>query len=252
MVQSARMPTARSQISTRRLQALGEAALGQFCRQGYERCQMADVARAMGVAVGTIYLYVEGKEALFDFAVRYAGSEGESLAWLESLPVPLPAPPPGATLEFLQEGFGRRAEWPVLTAALTRDEPDDALSELRKILAEQYRLIRRHQRVLALLMHSALEFPGLSRVFVEGLRDRLLHLLASYLERRARAGLLRPVVSFQATAAVMIQAIVWAHLQRPVDPTLGAIDDETLENSTLDLLVHGMAPASLSPSLSKL
>ena len=52
-----------------------EAALGVFCRQGYDRSQVADVAKVMGVAPGTIYLYVEGKEALFDLTIRHTAAE---------------------------------------------------------------------------------------------------------------------------------------------------------------------------------
>ena len=43
-----------------------QAATRVFLAQGYRRTQMADVAAAMDAAKGTLYLYVESKEALFD------------------------------------------------------------------------------------------------------------------------------------------------------------------------------------------
>jgi len=49
-----------------RLEQLVEHATRVFVEQGYRRTQIADVAAAMGVAKGTIYLCVESKEALFD------------------------------------------------------------------------------------------------------------------------------------------------------------------------------------------
>ena len=55
-----------------RFQEMIAAATGVFIAQGYRRTQMVDVAQAMGVAKGTVYLYVESKEALFDAVVRYA------------------------------------------------------------------------------------------------------------------------------------------------------------------------------------
>ena len=98
------MPRLRADISGKRLRELMAAALTVFCRQGFERSQVADVAKAMGVAVGTVYLYVESKEALFDLVVRHASEE--SPAWLDGLEIPVPTPPPGATVKYLRGVFG--------------------------------------------------------------------------------------------------------------------------------------------------
>jgi AcrR family transcriptional regulator len=43
---------------------LVQAAVQVFIAQGYRLTQMSDVAAAMGVAKGTVYLYVKSKEAL--------------------------------------------------------------------------------------------------------------------------------------------------------------------------------------------
>ncbi len=59
-------------IPESRLQDLLECATRVFIEQGYRRTQIADVAEALGVAKGTVYLYVESKEALFYAALRYA------------------------------------------------------------------------------------------------------------------------------------------------------------------------------------
>ena len=47
------------------LSDLIEAAIEVFIAKGYRRTHMADVARAAGVSQGTLYNYVESKEALF-------------------------------------------------------------------------------------------------------------------------------------------------------------------------------------------
>jgi AcrR family transcriptional regulator len=46
-------------------EAIFDAALELFGRYGYRRTSIDDIARAAGVAKGTVYLYVENKEALF-------------------------------------------------------------------------------------------------------------------------------------------------------------------------------------------
>jgi len=59
-------------VPTDRIERLIECATEVFIDQGYRRTQMSDVASALGVAKGTLYLYVDSKEALFDLVARYA------------------------------------------------------------------------------------------------------------------------------------------------------------------------------------
>ena len=231
------MPVLRADISGKRLRELAEAGTAVFCRQGFERSQMADVAKAMKVAVGTVYLYVESKEALFDLVVRYGSAD--SADWLDALEIPVKTPAPGSTVAFLKEVFDR-TEWPVLEAALKAESVDDAATELEGILREQYALIHRYRRGLLLLMRSALEFPGLAEVFVHGLRNKLLDYLSRYIAARTKSGHFRETHDLLATTAAMINAITWANLQRPLDPGLMALSDEAVETSTVDLLVRGL------------
>lgn len=232
------VPRLKAQISGKRLRELVVAALNVFSRQGYERSQVADVAKVMGVAPGTIYLYVEGKEALFDLVIRHTVAEDTD--WLDELEVPVPTPAPGSTLEFLREVFGRKGQWPRLEAALAVPEATDIRSELDSIVREQYRLMTRHRAGLVLLMRSALEFPGLADLFVLGLRKRLLEVLGRYLNSRIQSGQIRPLSDPAATAAVLTQTIAWANLQRPFDPGLNAIPEQSIEESTVDLIVSGL------------
>jgi len=234
------MPRLRADISGKRLRELMDAALRVFCRQGYERTQVADVAKAMGVAVGTVYLYVESKEALFDLVVRHTAAEDPS--WLDALTIPAPTPPPNATLEFLQQVFGKNSQWPCLDAALKKERAEDVRAELEGIVREQYGLMVRHRMGLLLLTRSALDFPGLSEVFVLGLRKKLLVRLERYIELRSISGQLRKPNDVFATAAVLTQTIAWANLQRPFDPGLSSIDEKTLEDATVDMLVRGLLP----------
>ena len=74
-----------------RLDLMVQAAITVFIRVGYRRAQMADIAREMGVAPGTLYLYVESKEALFDLALRHA-SGNELPVNADCLPLPTPSP----------------------------------------------------------------------------------------------------------------------------------------------------------------
>lgn len=238
------MPRVRSKHSGGRLRDLVVAALQVFSRQGYQRSQVADVARAMGVAPGTVYLYVEGKEALFDMVIRHTATDSPD--WLDTIQTPVPNPAPGSTLAFLREVLGRKGQWPLLEAALRSRSAPCARTELDGVVREQYRLMMRHRAGLVLLTRSALEFPGLAEVFVLGLRQRLLDGLARYLQSRIRSGQIRPLADPAATAAVLTQTIAWANLQRPFDPGLSAFPEQTIEDATVDLVVSGLLPAPRS------
>jgi AcrR family transcriptional regulator len=57
------------QLAARRRAAILEAAVGVFARRGYRDTNLQDLADALGVAKGTLYLYYRGKEELFLAAV---------------------------------------------------------------------------------------------------------------------------------------------------------------------------------------
>src|ERR671930_2558450 len=83
-----------------RLARLVRCATEVFIEHGYQRTQMADVAAALGVAKGTLYLYVESKEALFDLVARYADAPRP---FGRTPPLPVRTPKPGATVRYVRE-----------------------------------------------------------------------------------------------------------------------------------------------------
>jgi len=61
----ARTAAARQAAVDGKREAILAAALELFGRYGYRRTSIDDIARQAGIAKGTVYLYVENKEALF-------------------------------------------------------------------------------------------------------------------------------------------------------------------------------------------
>jgi TetR/AcrR family fatty acid metabolism transcriptional regulator len=53
-------------IRAEREQQIRDAALTVFAQKGYGDTRIGDIAKAMGIAKGTIYLYFESKDALFE------------------------------------------------------------------------------------------------------------------------------------------------------------------------------------------
>ena len=78
---------------------------------------MADVAREMGVSQGTLYNYVESKEALFYLLVE-RGVSNEPVTLPDQLP--LPTPSQDILLRRLEEQMRRSFVLPELDRALKR------------------------------------------------------------------------------------------------------------------------------------
>jgi AcrR family transcriptional regulator len=63
-----------------KLTAIAAAALAIFTRDGFAAAQVADIAREAGFSVGTLYLYADSKQALFELAVRTAAPAPTSIS----------------------------------------------------------------------------------------------------------------------------------------------------------------------------
>lgn len=219
-----------------RLDRIAQAAAELFMDLGYRRTQMADVAKALGVAPGTLYLYVESKEALFDLAVRRA--------FLDHSPspppaLPIPTPGPGATLRHLKKRIAETRGVAALDRALRERSPGDARAELESIVRELYDLLSRNQRGITLMDRSALDYPELAAVWFRESREDLLARLMRYLDERIRGGLLRPVPDVAIAARFVLEAVVLFAVHRRRDPAPQDMDEEAAK----DTLVHFIANA---------
>src|SRR5262245_57270208 len=173
-----------------RLSDLAAAAAQVFIRSGYRLAQMADVAAALGVAKGTVYLSVESKEALFDLVARYADAPRP----FEKKPrLPVRTPRPGATVRYVRERLAESGVPHPLSSALARQRVSDVRAELDAIVRELYDTVARNRHGIKLLDRSARDYPELAALWFEGARDGLIGLLAKYIEDRTRRKALRAV-----------------------------------------------------------
>jgi AcrR family transcriptional regulator len=203
-----------------KFRALVESAIGQFIAHGYQRTQVAEIAAQMGIANGTVYGYVESKEALFDLAARYADTPLPS-----QLPAALPVPTPagGATLEFVTRALAARAVFPQLMAALERAEPADVKTEAEGIAREVYDVLARNRRGLKLIDRCAADYPELGAVWFYAGRGGLTARLESYLAHRSRW--LRPIPNPGITARLMLEVLVLWAVHRHFDPHPQPMDE---------------------------
>jgi AcrR family transcriptional regulator len=221
-----------------RLDDLIQAAVDLFIHKGYRRTQMADVTRAMGVSPGAIYRYVESKEALFDLVVHASVSTDIELA---DLPLPIPTPPPGHTLAFLQEAFQRHGRMAALETALICPTENDPRVELEGIVRELYATLARYRQGIKVIERSALDWPELADLWFKGARHGLIDRLQRYLILRSGQGALRAVPDTLAAARLIIETCAFFALHRHYDPSPTLLDDAVAEEAVVDALIHAYA-----------
>lgn len=220
-----------------RFDQLVDVATQVFIEQGYRRTQMADIAEAMGVAKGTLYLYVESKEALFDLTCRSADAP-RPLPRPDVLPVA--TPPAGTTLAFVRERLAREATFPALGRALTRKRVSDVGREVADILDELYEVLARNRHGLKLIDRSARDLPELAAVWFTGTRGGLLGLVAQYLDDRIRRRLVRPVPAVGAAARLVLETITFWAVHRHWDARPELVDDATAKATVVRFLAGAL------------
>jgi len=219
-----------------RFQDLVDAACAVFIAQGYRRTQMADVADAMGVAKGTVYLYVESKEALFDVVLRYADAP-KPIAPPDTMPVP--TPPPGRTLRYVRDRLAQPASVR-LRETLRRTRNQACAEELTAIFSEIYESMTRNRTGIKLVDRCAPDYPELAKLwFTEG-REVLLSELARYLSAGMRKGRLRVVPDSAIAARLVLETLVFWAVHRHWDPSPQPVDPKAAQEAVIPLLVAAL------------
>ncbi len=185
-----------------------DAALAVFAEKGFAAARLEQVAKAAGVSKGTLYLYFDSKEALFEAVVR-------------SAIVP------------------RIAD----AEALLRDHRGSA-ADLLAALYHRFAAVMADEQVSAipkLVIGEAGNFPELAKFYLREVVSRGLRLMAAVLELGVARGEFRPM-NVAHTTRLMIAPVLFLALWRQ---SLGRhdtpLDGEAFLTDALSLLVRGLA-----------
>ena len=220
-----------------RLDDIVESATRIFSEKGYRRTLITDVASDLGLAPGTIYTYVESKDALFHLVVERASGVATTPPSL-----PIPSPEPGETARYSVQALGRTSKLAELNDAVAREKADDIAVEVESIVRELYESITRGRALIRLIERSAVDLPELRTGFYLKGRRSFLNKIESYLASRIENGQLRSVPDTAATARFIVESISWFANHRHGDQDSSNITDVTAEQVCVDMLVHGLLP----------
>ena len=171
-----------------RKQAILEAALDVFAERGFEAARLDDVAARAGVAKGTLYLYFDDKEALFEEVVRNAVTP--VLERLDALAA-VPDLPTDKILENLFAVFER-----------------EVLGTKRKLL-------------LRLIIAEGPRFPRIAQFYYRNVISRIMPLIAKVADRGVARGEVSSDVFArypQLVAAPLLIAVIWDALFAKIKP----------------------------------
>jgi AcrR family transcriptional regulator len=157
------------------------AALQVFVERGFAATRVEDVARRAGVTKGTVYLYFDGKEALFKAVVR-------------DTIVP----------------------WIAKGEALAQAHTGTARELFVTLVSEWWRLLGETELsgIPKLMLAEAVNFPELARFYYDEVVSRGHRLIASVLERGIASGEFRAIdvrVAARLVMAPLLQAAQWRH-----------------------------------------
>jgi AcrR family transcriptional regulator len=232
----ARRPARRRRLPPHeRLDELVRAASAVFSHTSFERAQMADVAREMGASPGTLYNYVEGKDALLALVLRRALDDQAP----DTSVLPVPAPPLQETIAWLRQRLDWVTDFPVLEAALRRRRAPDIAAEVGAVVLELYNVLVRVRPVVGLMEHSAGDIPELGELFLE-VRRELFARMARYVELRGRGHQLRALPDLALASRLVVEATFWAAHRRPADPQPVPVEESLVRESVRALAVHAL------------
>jgi AcrR family transcriptional regulator len=224
-----------------RLETVATAATEVFGRLGYRGTRTADVAKEAGISSGSLFTYVESKEALFHLVFAHGfGHFAEVLP-----PLPLATPAPGETVELIGQGL-RKVPAPRLRAAFDEDHPSDAGAELGGIVDERYGIIEQLWPLLAVIERCALDLPELETFYFGQARRGFFTRLTEYLELRSAGGYLRTTPDAAVTARVIIESVTWFAWKRHQGRDAHTYDDELARRTVIDFVCSALVPEDAS------
>lgn len=194
-------------IPENRFDELVRGATRVFIERGYRRTQMADVAAAIGVAKGTLYGYVDGKDALLMLCLAHCDTE-TVVPVPETLP--LPNPPPGVLGARVAEGLAKGAAQPVLAEALVARAVGDVAQEARDVVGELFDVMHARRHSIKLL-DRCMDHPELADLWQTAGRQDVRERMARYLEHRVSSGAFRPFEDIRLAARFVVESCAtWA------------------------------------------
>jgi len=196
----------REQQKEAKRKALISAALAVFSRVGFAGAKMEDVAEEAGVSKGTVYLYFDSKDHLFEEMVRANA-------------VPM--------LDHNSVGLS--------------DQSISATERLKTLIKFFYRKVLNSERrqIMRLIMAEGPNFPHLAEFYYTNILSRGHAMIDSVIEQGIENGEFRKLNEHGLAQNVVAGAIV-ASIWKMVFEPFQSIDLDAYSDTHVDLILNGL------------
>ena len=224
-------------IPESRFDELVDGATEVFTARGYRLTQMSDIAEAVGVAKGTLYGYVESKDALFLLCLLNADRE---VPLEHPAELPVPKPRVGELAALIKQRVSGQSIPPALSEALGRERAEDPRAELEEVVREFYMILERFCHAIKLIDRCS-DHPELGDIWQSEGREAPRAALVRYLEMRMQAGQLRQVANVRLAARMIVEvATTWAvHIKWDRSPE--DFDPDEARENVIDFVVNSLS-----------
>ncbi|MGO9120996.1 MAG: TetR/AcrR family transcriptional regulator [Desulfomonilaceae bacterium] len=225
----------------KQLEKIVESAIRVFSARGYRQAQMSQIAREAGIAPGTLYLYFEGKESLFNFLLRYIFSNEQDL---DAISVPIESTSWDFGIASGKDTFVSSKYTAFIDNAVRKGEVTDVHEEFEKIIRNLFSAMATYRHGITILLQSSLDWPELADFYVSIIKD-LHKTVEVYLDKRIHQGLFRKIPNVSASARFILDTIAWfaVHRHRAMYQTV--VSEKVAEETVVDALVHAFIPQHL-------
>jgi AcrR family transcriptional regulator len=219
------------------LASVADAAAECFTEAGYRLTQIADVAGRLGLSVGALYRYVDGKETLFHVAaLRAAGGLDLTAA------LPLKASTIADTRRILDQIVASEARWPILGAAIAAH--DASADKALLIAGELYDLLHRWSALIRLLERCGRDHPQTADLFESRMRGPYMRDLIVWSQ-----GIGGPdrAAAAEVMARGAMEAVSWLALRRPFDASALSIPEDQARRAAVEIFSAPFAARAARP-----
>jgi AcrR family transcriptional regulator len=216
--------------SSERLAKLVHSSAKIFAKYGYSKAHMSQIASDMGIAPGTLYLYVKSKKALFHFVLRNIFADDQDLTTV-SVPIKISRKmsPVAALQKIIEDGHPYKP----LEDAIARKKVPDIEKEFESVLRALYHILSHYRYGQAMVMHSTEDYPDLSQYFYQGIRERVVDLLGQYISARIKMNLFNPVPNPSASGRLIFETTNWFAVHKRGGPYPVYIDEKISEETVV-------------------